>query len=188
MISPAMSPPITAPGERAHAADHDHDEGLHQDHLAHLGRERHHGRVDDAGEARGHGADAEDDHEDALHVDAEGIDHHRVLDAGAHDHAQARAIEDEEERHQRDRADAHHGEAVGRVDHEAQVGDAREDRRRRHRLRLAREEVAHRLDENDGEAEGDEQLVLGRARIEMPDHQALHDDAHEGQQRQRCRR
>ena len=51
--------------ERADAADHDHDEGLDQDHLAHVGRQRHDRRVDDAGEARGHGADTEHDHEDA---------------------------------------------------------------------------------------------------------------------------
>src|SRR6185312_6181131 len=80
-------------GKRADAADDDDHEGLHQDPLADVGGDRHHRRVDDAGEARRHGADAEHQHEDLVDVDTERIDHHRILDAGAHDHADARAVE-----------------------------------------------------------------------------------------------
>src|SRR5262245_28524589 len=43
--------------ERAHAADDDHDERLYQDRFADVGRDRNYRRVDDAGEARRHGAD-----------------------------------------------------------------------------------------------------------------------------------
>ena len=95
MISPAIRPPRTAPGKRADAADDDDDEGLHQDRFADVGSDRHHRRIDDAGEARRHGADAEHQHEDLVDVDAERIDHDRILDAGAHDHADAGAIEHE---------------------------------------------------------------------------------------------
>src|SRR6185295_6966589 len=75
-------------GERADAADDDDDERLYEDRLADVGRERDDRRVDDAGEAGGHRADAEHDHEDAVDVDAERVDHHRILDARAHDHAE----------------------------------------------------------------------------------------------------
>ena len=44
-------------------------------------------------------------------------------------------------------------------------------------LRQAAEEEAYRLDENDAEAEGDEQLILVRPSIEVPDDQPLHHDA-----------
>ena len=49
--------------------------------------------------------------------------------------------------------------------------------RRRHDLREAAEEEAHDLDEDDAEAEGDEQLVLVRPRIEMADDDPLHHHA-----------
>ena len=106
MISPAIEPAEHRAGERPDAADDDDDEGLHQNRLADVGRDRHHRRIDDAGETGRHGANAEHEHEDLVDVDAERIDHLRVLDARAHDHADAGAIEHEIERDQRDRDDA----------------------------------------------------------------------------------
>src|SRR6185437_13069628 len=79
-------------GERSDAADHHHHEGFDQDIVADARRQRNHRRVDDAGKAGRHRADAEHDHEDAVDVDAERIDHHRILDAGAHDHAEPGAV------------------------------------------------------------------------------------------------
>src|SRR5262249_33005554 len=149
--------------ERSDAADDDYDEGLHQDRLADVGGDRDHRRVDDAGEARGHGADAEHQHEDLVDVDAERIDHHGILDAGAHDHADTGAIEHEIERQQRDGDDAEQREAIGRIEHEAERGDPHQRGRRRHRLGQAAEEEAHGLDEYDAEPERDQQLVLMRA-------------------------
>ena len=52
-----------------------------------------------------------------------------------------------------------------------------QERRRRHRLRQAAEEEAHRLHEHDAEAEGDQQLVLVRAGIEVADDHPLHHHA-----------
>src|SRR5690606_21384519 len=74
-------------GEGSDAADDDHYEGLHQDRLPHVRRDRHDRRIDDAGEARCHGADSEHQHEYPLDIDPERTDHHRILDARAHDHA-----------------------------------------------------------------------------------------------------
>ena len=49
--------------------------------------------------------------------------------------------------------------------------------RRRHGLRQAAEEKAHRLDEHDAEAEGHQQLVLVRPRVEVADDHPLHHHA-----------
>src|SRR5271154_4709323 len=50
--------------ERTNAADDDDDKSLNKDRFADIGRNRDDGSVYDTGEARRHGADAEDQHED----------------------------------------------------------------------------------------------------------------------------
>src|SRR5690606_23919724 len=100
--------------ERTHAAYDHHHEGLHQDRLADIGRDRHDRGVDDTGEASRHGADAEHQHKYLVDVDAERIDHHRILDAGAHDHADAGFVEDDVEHQQRHRYDSEQGQPIGR--------------------------------------------------------------------------
>ena len=167
MISPASEAAKHRARKRANSADDDNDEGLHEDGFADVGRNRDDRGIDDAGEAGRHGADAEHQHEDLVDVDPKQIDHHRILDSRPHDHADARAIEDEIEREQRRRHDAEQRQTISRIDHEAERRDAGQQRRRRHRLRQAAEEEAHRLDEHDAKAEGDEKLVLVRARVEM---------------------
>ena len=87
------------------------------------------------------------------------------------------AVEDDEQRGQRDRDDAHHGQPVGRIKHESERRDAGKQRRRRHDLRLAAEHEANQLDENNAETEGHQQLVFMRPVVEMPDDDALHQDA-----------
>ena len=55
-------------------------------------------------------------------------------------------------------------------------------RRRRHQLRLAAENKAHDLDENDTKTECHQKLIFMRAAVEVPDDDALHqnsDDRHE---------
>ena len=74
-----------------------------------------------------------------------------------------RAVEHDVKREQRYGDDTEEREAVGRVEHEAERGDADERRRGRNGFRQAAEEEAYRLDENDAEAEGDEQLILVRS-------------------------
>src|SRR5690606_2622208 len=161
-------------GERADAANDNHHKGLHQYGLAHVGRDRDDGCIDDAGEACGHGSDAENQHEDLVDVDSQRIDHHRVLYTGANDHADARAVQHEVEDQQSHRDDAEQGQPVSRVDHEAQIGDADQGRRRRNRLRQASEKEAHRLHKDDPEAKGHQELIFIRPRIEVTDDEPLH--------------
>ena len=54
---PIRSAPISAPSDRAHAADHGDDEGLDQDRESHAGRQRAHRRRKRAGKARQHAAE-----------------------------------------------------------------------------------------------------------------------------------
>ena len=177
MISPAISPPSTAPGNDPTPPMTTTTKVCTRIDFADVGRDGDHRRVDDAGEAGRHGADAEHEHEDLVDVDAERIDHRRILDARAHDHADAGAIEDEIKHDQRDRDDAEQRQAIGRIEHEADRRDADEARRRRHRLRKAAEDEADRFHEDDAEAEGDEELILGRAAVEVADDHALHHHA-----------
>ena len=178
MISPAIRPPRIAPGNEPTPPMTTTTKVSHQDRLAHVGRQRHHRRIDDAGKARRHRADAEHDHEHAVDVDAERIHHGRILDSGAHDHAEPRAVEHEEQRSQRHRDDADDGEAIGRIEHEAERGDAR-------RTAAAAAPVFDRLPKtsapvstkHDAEPEGDQKLVLVRAAVEMADDDALHHHA-----------
>ena len=141
------------------------------------GRQRDHRRIDDAGEAGRHRADAEHDHEDAVDVDAERIDHHRILDAGAHDHAEPGAVEHEEQRAERDRDDADHRQPVGRIEHEAERRDARNSGGGGTICDWLAKKKRTVSTKTDAEAESDQKLVFVRPVIEVADDDALHHHA-----------
>ena len=99
-------------------ADHDGDEGLHDEGRAHGRHHRHGRRVEAAGQARERRADAEGQGIDAPRVDAEGIRHVRHLDRGAGKHAEARLVEDEKssDQDQHSGGDQHAGGSRNRTD------------------------------------------------------------------------
>src|SRR6185312_4719706 len=159
--------------ERADAADHDDDEGLHQHQRAHVGHDRHNRRVDDASEAGRHAAEAEYDEEGAPHIDAENVDHQLIFDAGAHDQPEPRAVEQDIENDQRRCDDAEHLDAVGRIIEEAEIDRAGAPVRHRQALRDAAEIAANGLDHDDAEAERHQDLVLMRPAIVVAHQNAL---------------
>ena len=71
MISPAIRPPSTAPGNEPTPPMTTTTKVCDQDYFADIGRDRDHRGVDDPGKAGRHGADAEHQHEDLVDVDAE---------------------------------------------------------------------------------------------------------------------
>src|SRR6185312_13702064 len=101
----------------------------------------------------------------------------------AHDHADACAVEHQKQRKQSDCDDADQRKAIGRVKHEAEGRDTGEQFRRRNRYRQAAEEKSNDLDQADRQAERDQQLVLVRAMIKVANDHALdqHADEHHEQ-------
>ncbi len=114
MISPAISPPSTAPGNEPKAADHDDHEGLHQEAVAASGVTDTIGAIQHAGNARRCHADREYQQECAPNVDAQDADHGGILDAGAHHQSDRRAVKHKVKRQKCQRDDADQFQPVGR--------------------------------------------------------------------------
>src|SRR5688572_19530433 len=153
----------------AHAAQGDHHERDAEHVDAHPGGKAANRRGERARDAGEIGAEREGDGEKALDVDTEQGHHLLVLDAGAHDRPVARFLEEQPRGdHQQPRHD-HDEEAVLGIEREAEIDAAAQDVRGQ----LADPDRAPDQDdafgEDEGEAEGEEQLVVVPRRVKPAD-------------------
>ena len=155
-------------GDRAHAADHDDDEGVADDdqiggEIGRLARDLQ--RAAEAGERR-----AEREHGGEQHrlIDAERADHLAVLRRGADQPAEARARQREMQRQQHQRADDDQEQIVARQPAAEDFDRAAQARRARPEQILRSPEPQRRVVDDQHQREGRQQLEqFGRA-IDAP--------------------
>ena len=162
--------------QASHPADHDHDERRDEDFGIHARVEAKHGPGSDAAERRERHADAEDAGEQRGNVGAETRGHGGIVDAGADHGAEAAPLEKQPQQERDAKSEADQEQPVRREHPCPDMHRALQNLRSRQAQHQPSPQGLHQIEEDEGEPEGQQNLVHVAALIERPHEHELHHD------------